>query len=285
MFKIVNKQVKRFVIRMVAIMLALLLVGCSGLGTSGKQEQPTPSPDANQQEGTPPAEEEPKDIETPKPNEQPDSAGTAGESFGAYVEAKGEVIGKLSDALANNPGTELDTMSLLGVMMVDMMLLPATSFGLGEEVALSILGFLSAEDVAYSENGNQYSIKFKNAEGEQYELQGVYDKAADSLKCTVFVEGKESVVSEHRKTSFGYVGQIYSVNKDGSFETYQLALSGGNGVVGITEISAAPAALTGSEAADFPKACEEWYAIDGNDFTGVTSDGRELSFTYTPSDD
>lgn len=286
MFSIVNKNLKRFVIRMVAIMLALLLVGCGGVGTSG--DQPTQSPGTNQQEDTPPAEVEPKDKETPEPDEQPDkpgTTGTAGESFGAYVEAKGEVLTILSDALANNPGTELDTMSLLGVMMVDMTLLPATSFGLGEEVAIPMLEFLGAEGTAYSENDNQYSVKYKNSEGELYELQGVFDKAADALKCTVLLDGKEAVISEYRKTSFGYVGQIYSVNEDGSLAMYQLALSGSNGVVGISEVSVAPAALTGSEAADFPKAGKEWYAIDGDTFTGVTSDGRELSFKYTPSDD
>ena len=56
-------------------------------------------------------------------------------------------------------------------------------------------------------------------------------------------------------------------------------------MVGISEASSAPKDLTGNEAVDFPKASKEWYAIDGDEFTGVTSDGRELSFKYTPSDD
>jgi hypothetical protein len=273
MFITKNRYSVKVIFRVTAMVLALLLlVSCGGKAPSSKGK--------NDDAAKPGAAAE--------QDEQPGvsgSGGTASESFGAYTEAKGKVLNTLSDALSNNPGTELDSMSLLGVIMVDFLLLPASIFGQGEDAAAITLGMIGAKDIVYTENGNQYSVKYKNDEGEEYELQGVYDKAADSLKCTVFIEGDESLVSEYYKTSFGYVGQIYGINDDGSRFIYQLALSGEDGTIGISEESTTPAALTGSEAADFPKACKEWYSIEGDQFTGLTSDGRELSFVYTPSDD
>jgi hypothetical protein len=53
----------------------------------------------------------------------------------------------------------------------------------------------------------------------------------------------------------------------------------------MSQVSEPPKALTGNESIDFPKQCKEWYAIEGDAVTGVTSDGEEISFTYTPSED
>jgi hypothetical protein len=261
------------------ILIVLLLVSCGGNTPSGKDKpddegKPVDAVQSDEQQGE-------QDVGS----DMSGSPATAAQSFSAYMEAKSEVISILSDALVSNPGTELDSMSLLGVIMVDMALLPASSFGIGQEAASMTLGFLGADDVVYSEKGNQYSVKYRSDKGEQFELQGVFDKAADALKCTSLKDGKESLISEHRKTSFGYVGQVYVINEDGSTYLYKLAVSGKNGAVGISESSAAPPSLTGSESIDFPKECPEWYAIKGDAFTGVTSDGRELSFVYTPSED
>jgi len=274
-----NRKFVRLLFQLTAIVLAItMLAGC------GKK-----APDAPASEGRP--SEEGQAEEAPQPNdagtdtETPGSPATASESYGAYIEAKGQLLTRLSDALANNPGTEFDSMSLLGISMVDLALLPASSFGLGEESANLALGFLGAKDIVYSENGNQYSVKYKGEDGINYELQGEYDKAEDALKCISIVDGKETLTSEHRKTSYGYVGQTYVIGDDGSTYLYLLTVTGTDGVVGMSEASEKPAALTGSEAIDFPKQCQEWYAIDGNKVTGVTSDGREISFDYTPSED
>src|SRR5690606_8733072 len=148
------------------------------------------------------------------------------QSFGAYTEAKSELVSILTDALTSNPGTELESMSFLGMTMVDPALIPASCFGLGESTANATLKVLGAKDVAYSESGNQYIVKYQGAQGEQYEVQGEYDKAADALKCVSKLDGKEALISEYRKTSFGYVGQIYTIGEDGSTYVYQIAISG-----------------------------------------------------------
>ncbi|HCS75152.1 MAG TPA: hypothetical protein DIW17_14920 [Clostridiales bacterium] len=282
MFTTGNKSSKRLVFRLTAILLVMLLLVSCGRNAPPNEGKPV---DKGKTEATVKPNDH-KDDDKKDDNKDPGSSQSiVAESYCAYMEAKGELTTIISDALSDNPGTELDSLSLLGVILVDLALFPATSFGLGEAAANSALGFLGVKDVDYKENGNQYSIQYTDDEGMKYELQGVYDKSADSLKLTAITDGKETVVSEYRKSSFGYVAQTYVLDDDDSASIFYLAISGKNGAIGISEASSKPSDLTGSESIDFPKTSEEWYAIDGDDFTGVTSDGRELSFKYTPSDD
>lgn len=285
MFITKNRGLMQLVYQMMAMVLVvLLLVSCGGNIPPGKDKavdevKSGEAVEPDEQQEVDPEQKQDVDSDAPSP------VATAAESFGSYMKAKGEMVTRLTDALTNNPGTELESMSLLGVVMVDMALLPASSFGLGQEAAITTLGFMGVEDIVYSEDGNQYSVKYRSEKGQHFELQGVYDKSADALKCTSLKDGKDCLTYEYRKTSFGYVSQIYVVNDDGSTYVYQLAVSGKDGAVGISEVSTAPSALTGSETVDFPKQCQEWYAIEGDAFTGVTADGRELSFVYTPSEE
>lgn len=281
MFITGNIRGAKLFFRLTAMILALLmLAGCTrGLPAGRKNQEDEIKPGVTIQP------DEQTDRQADEQTVIPGSNYTAADSFGDFLEAKGQLVTLLSDALMNNPGTELDSMALLSIVMVDLLLLPASTFGAGEEEAKFALALLGAQDIVYTENGNQYKVQYQNEEGSQYQVQGVYDVAADALKCTVLVDEKEAVVSEHHKTSFGYVGQIYVVNDDGSANVYQMALRGKDGMIGISEATAAPASLTGGEAADFPKANKEWYAIEDDRFTGVTADGRELSFIYVPSGD
>ena len=86
------------------------------------------------------------------------------------------------------------------------------------------------------------------------------------------------------KTAFGYVGQYYFLNDDGTTSIYKIAVDGEDGTIGISSIPGKPAALTGSESADFPKVCEEWYSVTGTTITGQTLDGTDLNFEYTPTE-
>jgi hypothetical protein len=63
-----------------------------------------------------------------------------------------------------------------------------------------------------------------------------------------------------------------------------IAVEGEDGTVGISLNTDKPAALTGSESADFPKSCAEWYSVKGTTITGKTSDGTDLNFEYTPTE-
>ena len=227
------------------VLFVLLLVSCSGNAASGKDK-----PDEEERPDVTAPQDEEEDTDTEQQQDEgsdiPGAPASASESYTAYIQAKGDLITKLTDALANNPGTEFTSMSLLGVSMVDLAMLPASSFGLGEAAAITALGFLGAEDIEYSESGNKYSVKYRGQDGLNYELHGEYDKAADALKCTSFVDGKESLTSEYRRTSFGYVSQMYVIDDDGSTYVYQLAVSGPDGVVGMSQVSEPPPLLTGN---------------------------------------
>ncbi|HHV96179.1 MAG TPA: hypothetical protein GXX37_06850 [Clostridiaceae bacterium] len=266
------------------ILIMLQLVGCGRnaaldedkLDTDGKQEV---AAQYDEEQGADPEQQQ------GKVSKESNSPFYVSSSFSAYMEEKNKLLSRLSDALTTNPDTVYYSMSILDVVMVDIILAPAACFGLGQNVAIATLESLGAEGVVYSESGNQYSIKYQNNDGKKYELEGEYNKAADSLKCIVKIDGKEGLISEYLKTSFGYVSQIYTISEDGSAHIYQMAVSDENGALGISKVSAAPPALTDDEKIDFPKQCQEWYAIEDDTVTGVTSDGKKISFVYNPSAD
>ena len=208
---------------------------------------------------------------------------TASAFYSAYMESKSDVLNKLLDGLGNNADTAMSALSFLGISMSDLYLLPVLYFGLGEESVSSALAMMSATDVVYQENGNNYTITYKNSDGQQIALTGTYD-SGKSLVAVGSTNGVENVFAETYRTSFGYVAQFYSVADDGTTSLYQIAIEGENGVFGIATSSTRPAALTGSESADFPKSAKEWYAINGSTITGMTSDGKSVNFEYVPSE-
>ncbi len=211
------------------------------------------------------------------------STGTAAESYSAYVNAKTAVITKLSEGLSSNEQTAFASMTMLGVTMADLVMLPAGFFGAGEEsvnAGLSLFGYI---DIKYTENGNSYSVSYTDNQGDSYVFSGTYDAAADALVCTAQKNGKDYFFSEYRRTSYGYVSQYYFINDDGTTGLYQFTLSGADGALGYsTTQTSQPAALTGSESADFPTALPEWYSITGSAIKGVMSDGTEVNFEYVP---
>jgi hypothetical protein len=114
-------------------------------------------------------------------------------------------------------------------------------------------------------------------------MTGVWDAASNSIVCTGTTDGVENFYSEYHTTSYGYVGQYYFANDDGTSSLYVVTVSGEDGAFGISTVTAKPAALTGSEPVDYPSSCDEWYAINGSTITGKTSDGTAINFEYTPS--
>jgi predicted small lipoprotein YifL len=279
---------KKMISLLVAVlMLAALFAGCGAPASPGEKpendnkasEQPVVSEEtaaADETSSAPEVSEAPANV--------PSSTGTVADAYAAYIQAKGNVVTKISDGLSNNPDTALTALTFLGVAMVDAALIPASLFGLGQEAVEAGLAMLGATDVEYTENGNSYTVTYKDEDGKTYSFAGTYDTAADVLTCTASTDGQESVVSEYHKTPFGYIGQYYMVSDDGTASIYQIAVQGEDGTIGISSVTAKPAALTGSEAADFPKACDEWYSITGSTITGKTSDGADLNFEYTPSE-
>ena len=209
---------------------------------------------------------------------------TASAFYSAYIEDKSAVLNKLLDGLGNNADTAMSALSFLGISMSDLYLLPVLYFGLGESSVSAGLAMMGATDVTYQEQGNNYTITYKNSDGQQVALTGTYD-SGKSLVAVGSTDGVENVFAETYRTAFGYVAQFYSIGDDGTTSLYQIAIEGENGIFGIATSDTRPAALTGSESADFPKSAKEWYAINGSTITGMTSDGKSISFEYVPSED
>ena len=86
---------------------------------------------------------------------------TASAFYSAYMEAKSDVLTPLMDGIGNNPDTMMSAFSFLGITLSDLYLLPAMYFGLGEPSVAAALAVMGAEDVTYSEQGNNYTVTYK----------------------------------------------------------------------------------------------------------------------------
>lgn len=203
----------------------------------------------------------------------------ASEFVNAYLEAKSAALTRLMDGLSNNQDTMMNAFSFLGISMSDLYLLPAMYFGLGETSVSTALAMMGAKDVTYDEQGNTYTITYQNADEKVAKMIGTYDKGR-SLTTVGSTDGTENNFFEVYRTSFGYVSQYYFISDDGVGTVYQIAVTGTDGAFSIVTGVDRPAALTGNEGTDFPKAGKEWYAINGSTITGMTADGKSINFEY-----
>ena len=272
-------------IALALLMFAFVLTGCAKAKDAASQAASDAVSDAVTAAENGDSAEAAKAAEAAVEDVQQNGADsdTASAFYSAYMEAKSAVLTPLMDALGNNPDTMMSAMSFLGVTMSDLYLLPAMYFGLGETSVATALAMMGAKDVTYNEQGNQYTVTYKDSNDKTVTLTGTYEKGK-SLDTVGSTDGTENVFAETYRTAFGYVGQFYIIADDGTASLYQVSVSGKDGVFGIVTGEPRPAPLTGSEPADFPKSAKEWYAISGNNVTGMTSDGKSISFTYVPSE-
>lgn len=272
-------------IALALLMFAFVLTGCAKANDAASQAASDAVSDAVTAAENGDSAEAAKAAEAAVEDVQQNGADsdTASAFYSAYMEAKSAVLTPLMDALGNNPDTMMSAMSFLGVTMSDLYLLPAMYFGLGETSVATALAMMGAKDVTYNEQGNQYTVTYEDSNDKTVTLTGTYEKGK-SLVTVGSTDGTENVFAETYRTAFGYVGQFYIIADDGTASLYQVSVSGKDGVFGIVTGEPKPTPLTGNEPADFPKSAKEWYAISGNNVTGMTSDGKSISFTYVPSE-
>ncbi len=261
--------------RKITLFLVLLTIASLLLASCAKS-----NPENNSQ---PPVETGGAEKTEPRPedpgSEDPGSTGNkAADSYTAYLEAKGELVSRLSDAVTENPDAGMAMMSFLGITMIDLAMWPAAFLGQDEAAAKLGMGYLGIEDVKFDRDGNKSSITYKNDEGKETVFTGDYDEKGDGYLFTALENGEEKLYSEYRRTAYGFVGQYYISNDDGTVTYYMLTIEGKDGTVGFSSEAGKPSALTGDESPDFPKSASEWYSVKGNTVTGVTSDGDQLNF-------
>jgi hypothetical protein len=237
------------------LLLVAVFAGCGGPTKS----DPVPTNDNVASDESAVSKETPAVSEAAGGSSDIDYGANLAESYAAYLEAKNAVIVKITDGLSNNPDAGMAVLSFLGVGMTDLALLPVSFFGMGQETMEMGLSMMGATDIQYAENGNNYTVTYSDKENKKFTYSGTYNPAIDALACTVAANGAEST------------------------SIYMIAVDGEDGIIGISTTPGKPAALTGSEAADFPKACSEWYSVKGTTITGKTSDGLDLSFEYVPA--
>ena len=267
------------------LMLAFVMTGCAKTNDAASQAASDAVSDAVTAAENGDTAEAAKAAEAAVEDVQQNGADsdTASAFYSAYMEAKSDVLSPLMDALGNNPDTMMSAFSFLGITMSDLYLLPAMYFGLGETSVATALAMMGAKDVTYSEQGNQYTVTYKDSNDKTATLTGTYEKGK-SLIAVGSTNGTENVFAETYRTAFGYVGQFYFIADDGTATLYQVAISGKDGVFGVITGGQRPSPLTGNESADFPKSAKEWYAISGDIVTGMTAEGKSISFTYVPSE-
>ena len=200
----------------------------------------------------------------------------AEESYTTYLEAKDDLIIRLSEAVEDLPEAEMALTSMFDVIMVDLAMWPVAFLGHDEDTALMDMDDQGVEVVSYQVGDRESSITYQDEEGRETVFTGRYDDQADWYVFTRQVDGRETLYSEYRRTPYGYVGQYYVIEDDGRVSLFQLTVDGIDGAIGLDSGGSKPLPLLGNEEVDFPLSAPEWYRIQDNLLTGVTPDGLEL---------
>lgn len=268
---------KRIMAIILSVLLCTNLAGCLG-GLKFPRDSKETSAQSDQSSATNKAETTTSENQTTQG--QIDGDMTASDGYSAYLDAKNEMLGYLMDGLGDNEETFMAVMELAGITMMDLTMLPVSFFGLGQTAVGAGLAVLGMKDVKYEENGNSYTVAYKNDEGETFIFSGEYNRSADALSCKSQKNGQDFLYAEYQRTDYGYVGQYHITEDDGGMISYLITVQDDGGVLGIAH-DASYKKLTGGEKSDYPKECDVWYAVSGNNITGVTEDGKELDFTFS----
>lgn len=203
------------------------------------------------------------------------------DSYTAYMNVKGAAYDRLSKKIEGNDELSLSVgMSLFTVGAVDLALVPLTvvSAGEGGEMALEMLGMT---DVKVTQNGNDYSVSYKDPQNGTVTLACKYDPATDSLQSTVSDStGKESMFFEYVKIGSGYASQYYMDNGDGTFtELTSFINDTDTAAFGIKSADAKPASIMGNASLgeDFVKTAETYFILKGDALT-LFENGAEKTY-------
>lgn len=226
-------------------MILLVFSGCSGPEKAEPTEQ--------QQEETEAGGEVPEittpEAETPDPTEPDEITGPPAipaEGYGKYIEMKSAAYDRISAKIEENDELALSVgLGLLPVAMIDLSLIPVSVLGMeGGEAALRMM---TSDDVVIEQNGQVYSVTYTDSEGAEYKQTAEFDPAADTLKSTVMMDGKEAIFFEYTKAGNGYASHYYTANEESNDFTLITTFFDESNITafGVETVSSSPESILG----------------------------------------
>lgn len=272
---------------MALLLLCALAAGCGTKTELNPQTGNRNDIPNNESDPAGPAEpaEGPAAPENEDPAALPGTAGTFSEAYTAFNDFKYIVINRITNSLYESESGSMAAMELLGLPFLDLLLAPVAMMGMEEASVAAGLAFLNAADVDYKANGSDYTLSYKDSEGNVWTFAVKSNIGGkDHVQCTVKEKDADSLYFEYMKTSFGYAAQYYSYATDDSGETLYVisALENYDGIIGVSTKAGGPITLSETMAPDFPKSYESWYSVQGDKGEGVNSDGSTFTFTALP---
>jgi hypothetical protein len=259
--------------KIIVLTLVLLLISMTAVGCGGN------SSDTSSDSSTTAESNSAKTTDSGSDSSQTEGVGGLSGSYMAYMEIKSDLVTRLADGLGESQ--PMAAMGLLGMNMVEMFLVPMAALGVDETYAETTLAYLNASGVKYSSDGDNYSVTYTDGTGAETTCETKYDPDREAAVTTITEAGKEALVFEYYKTSYGYASQYLIMNDDGTYTIYKGTFYGKDGTVGMTEAAAEkPASIMdgGEVSKDFPKDSTSWYTVEGTAGTGVGTDGTAYEF-------
>ena len=279
---------KKILILVSAVLISsLLLVGCmktpsldrlipdglGGLGGLIGQTEKTNTQDPNEPTGIPP-------VETGKQDSGRDPDTGPRTSYEAYIDAKAILLDRLISAFNQVPEAGMEaSYSLFGFSMIDYLMWPAAIIWEDDATAKQLAGVFGALDMKFERSGSKSILTYTQDE-KAATFIGEPLAGGDGYAFVASFAGQDKLRSEFVRTTYGFVGQYYHEDDDGTTTHYMLTIEGQDGTIGIQKQGGRPASLTGREGPDFPQSAPEWYRVQGNRLTGVNSEGQRLDSVF-----
>jgi len=188
--------------KIISVALIILLICMAAVGCGSSSDSTADST----------TQAENNNSEAAAPTAEPGQASGLGTSYTAYLETKSEIINRMADGLGESQ--PMAAMELLGVNMVEMYMVPMAALGMDESYANETLAYLNASDVDYKADGNHYSVAYTGADGVQISCESTYDKDKEAATTKISQAGKEALIFEYTKTSYGHASQYFKKKDD-----------------------------------------------------------------------
>lgn len=215
---------KKILSLLLAVLIGIQLIGC---GNSTKNLQGDDRQVTASQSDTVAGENNKKTDKANEPAAGKTDKGAGlsiADSYSIFIDTKSFLAERIIGGLSSDPELSLISLDLAGVIMVDLLMIPVSFFGLGEVAAKSGLAVLQLADVEYKESGNKYTLKYKDNDGKSHTFEGVYDEKADWLVCKATEDDQNILNAEYYQTSFGYIAQYNFIDDNGNATTLKISI-------------------------------------------------------------